>query len=252
MQQALVLQEPEQYQCRWNINLNLDAGTTGLVQIAGTSSGNVEIAGGVSATGCTITNATGDLSCSGDITGANTGTVGYWSRDDATQTLTTATDWDNITLGGLLTATGGATIAGTTNVNTSGSSDTNIGTGSYSGNLTIGNSSANISITDNNWSIAANGAASFVGVNANAGLIQGSGGLTLSGTTNINTTGSAATNIGTGTSTGTITIGRTTGTDLALNDANWNISGSWCCQLYHQLVQQLRDPVHLLPFHQRV
>lgn len=53
----------------------------------------------------------------------------------------------------------------------------------------------------------------------------GSGGITLTGTTNINTTGSGNTNIG-NTSGGTITIGATSGSNLVLQDAEWNVSGA--------------------------
>ena len=182
-------------------NLTLNAGGSGLVQIGGTSTGNVELAGGVSATGCTIYNSTGDLACTGNITGSNTGTVGYWSRDNATSTLRTATDWDNMTLGGLLTATGGATIAGTTNINTSGSSATNIGTGSYSGNLTLGNAAANVVITDANWNISGAGAANFTSIGA---ATPGTGAFTdlsSTGTTNIATGAGSATTIGNATGT---------------------------------------------------
>ena len=45
------------------------------------------------------------------------------------------------------------------------------------------------------------GAITAIGVNSGTGLIQGTGGLTITGTTNINATGTAATNIGNGTGT---------------------------------------------------
>ena len=143
-------------------NLTLNAGGSGLVQIGGTSTGNVELAGGVSATGCTIYNSTGDLACTGNITGSNTGTVGYWSRDNATSTLRTATDWDNMTLGGLLTATGGATIAGTTNINTSGSSATNIGTGAGSA-TTIGNATGTFQLISTGMNVSTAGVITLPG-----------------------------------------------------------------------------------------
>ncbi len=50
--------------------------------------------------------------------------------------------------------------------------------------------------------------------------------LTQLGATSINTSGSNATNIGTGTNAGTITIGNTSTGDLALNDAQWTITGA--------------------------
>jgi hypothetical protein len=90
-----------------------------------TSTGDVELAGGSSQdTGCTVENATGNLICTGDAPagGVLLRTTGSGMID--TQTLTTATDWDNLTLGGLLTATGGATLTGALNINTTGSSAT--------------------------------------------------------------------------------------------------------------------------------
>jgi hypothetical protein len=41
---------------------------------------DVNLAGGSTATGCTVANSTGNLTCTGNITGAATGTVGYWTR----------------------------------------------------------------------------------------------------------------------------------------------------------------------------
>lgn len=51
-------------------DLTIDAGTSGKVQIAATSTGDVELAGGSAGTGCTISNTTGNLTCSGTISGA--------------------------------------------------------------------------------------------------------------------------------------------------------------------------------------
>ncbi len=82
-------------------------------------------------------------------------------------------------------------------------------------------------LSGTNWSITgSSGAASFVGVNSGAGLLQGTGGLTVTGTTSINASGSTATNIGTGTNAGTITIGNSSTGDLALNDAQWSVTGA--------------------------
>ena len=74
---------------------------------------------------CTITDAgtTGNLTCTGNITGASTGTAGYWSRSGTT--LQPATSGDNVT-------TLGNVGVGTTapdsklTINGSGSTDTNI------------------------------------------------------------------------------------------------------------------------------
>ncbi|OGE30366.1 hypothetical protein A2631_01160 [Candidatus Daviesbacteria bacterium RIFCSPHIGHO2_01_FULL_44_29] len=96
-----------------NIALSIDAKGSGLVKIAATSTGNVELAGGSAATGCTIANSTGALTCAGDITGGSTGTSGYWTRSGTT--LSPATAGDAITTSGNLSTSGSGTlsIAGT-------------------------------------------------------------------------------------------------------------------------------------------
>ena len=50
-------------------NLTINAGTTGLVQIGATSTGNIELGGGSASTGCTLTNSTGALACSSTLSG---------------------------------------------------------------------------------------------------------------------------------------------------------------------------------------
>ncbi len=78
----------------------------------------------------------------------------------------------------------------------------------------------------NQFTVSSAGAVVGVGVNSGSGLLQGTGGLTLLGTTNVNTSGANATNIGTGTNSGTITIGNVSTGDLVLNDANWSVTGA--------------------------
>ncbi|MCX6762936.1 MAG: hypothetical protein NT093_04115, partial [Candidatus Moranbacteria bacterium] len=82
--------------------LNLEAGTTGEINIGSVSSGNVNIAaqgtgdillaGGSGFTGCTVANATGNFTCSGNITGSSSGTVGFWTRTATNLTPATAGD----------------------------------------------------------------------------------------------------------------------------------------------------------------
>ncbi|MEK7594896.1 MAG: carbohydrate binding domain-containing protein, partial [Patescibacteria group bacterium] len=48
-------------------NLNLDAATTGVINIGNTSTGNILLGGGSASTGCTVTNSTGDFACAGNI-----------------------------------------------------------------------------------------------------------------------------------------------------------------------------------------
>ncbi|MGH9856801.1 MAG: hypothetical protein ACRD4B_03055, partial [Acidobacteriota bacterium] len=83
--------------------LTINAGTTGanLVQIANTSTGNVEIAGGSGATGCTITNSNGNLACSGTISSngnsltSGSGTANQVAYFNGTSSLTSSS---NLTL----------------------------------------------------------------------------------------------------------------------------------------------------------
>jgi hypothetical protein len=87
--------------------------------------------------------------------------------------------------GNQITATDGLKITGTnvTNgINLSGTFGTNL-------------------ITSSNFSVSQAGAITGVGVNSGAGLIQGTNGLTITGTAALNTTGTATTSIGNGTGT---------------------------------------------------
>ncbi len=187
-----------------NSTLTLQNETQARNELVISSAGDFDIAGGASSTGCTITNASGNLACSGSgsFVGVNANA-------------------------GLLQGTGGLTITGATNINTSGSNATNIGTGSNTGTITIGNASGgDLVLVDPNWNISGAGAANFASVGATT---PGTGAFTTfsaTGNTSINTSGSNATSIGTGTNTGTINIGNTSGGDLVLSDPDWNISGA--------------------------
>jgi hypothetical protein len=73
-----------------NGNLTLDANGTGQVQLGGTSTGNILLAGGLGTTGCTITNSTGAFACDGSINsvaGINTGAGAGTQRIDASGNL---------------------------------------------------------------------------------------------------------------------------------------------------------------------
>lgn len=61
--------------------LNINASTTGL-NLQEDGSINVNLAGGSGATGCTVNNSTGDLTCSGTISGSSGGS--YWGRSGST------------------------------------------------------------------------------------------------------------------------------------------------------------------------
>lgn len=73
---------------------NLLAGATTALNIgAGAATAtSINLAGGSGATGCTMAGDTGNFTCSGNITGAATGTVGYWNRTGTTLSPATAND----------------------------------------------------------------------------------------------------------------------------------------------------------------
>src|SRR6185369_5770318 len=68
------------------------AATTNPLNLQGDGSVDVNIAGGAAATGCTVTNTNGTLTCTGNIIGANTGTVGYLQRSAGALAPTNITD----------------------------------------------------------------------------------------------------------------------------------------------------------------
>ena len=80
-------------------------------------------------------------------------------------------------------------------------------------------------IAGTNFSVTGAGAITAVGVNSGSGLLQGTGGLTITGITHINTSGAAATNIGTGAYTGSVAIGNALA-NVSLTDTQWSISGT--------------------------
>ena len=51
-------------------NITLNAGTTGQVQIGGTSTGDILLGGGSGSTGCTLTNSTGAYACTSTVSGS--------------------------------------------------------------------------------------------------------------------------------------------------------------------------------------
>ena len=97
---------------------------------------------------------------------------------------------------------GTSSITGTTNINTSGSAVTTIGTGG-TGAVAIGNATGNVAVTGK--LTASTGLAATTG-----GLTVSAGGAAITGTTTINTSGASTTSIGTG-GTGTTNIGNATG-----------------------------------------
>lgn len=90
--------------------------------IAGGSAGTFDIHGGSGDTGCTFQGSDGSLVCSGNITGAATGTQGYWARTGTTLSPATSNDVLSISTNA---ATGGALSLTSSAITTSGSSGLN-------------------------------------------------------------------------------------------------------------------------------
>ncbi len=88
--------------------LTIDSGNSANLQLNNSSTGDVEIAGGSAATGCTIANATGNLTCAGDVA-VNGG--------DLTTTQTTANLFTNATTLGLGAGSGTTTVNNSLSVN---------------------------------------------------------------------------------------------------------------------------------------
>lgn len=126
------------------------------------------------------------------------------------------------------TATGGATTTigrtgHTTNVdgdfdadgavrlNADEASTTDINTGTSTGKVTIGSTANTVETNAATWD-----------VNAGTATIDASGTLTVTGTTAINNSGTATTDIGTGASAGTTTIGRSGGTTTVIGTTSIN------------------------------
>ena len=116
--------------------------------------------------------------------------------------------------GGTLTLSGG-NATGASGTRNGGNVVVDAGTGATAnGSVSIGTANAS-SVT-----ISRSGITTTI-----AGLASVSEGLTVTGTTSINGSGTSNTTIG-NSSGGTITIGASSGSDLALNDAQWSVSGS--------------------------
>jgi hypothetical protein len=117
----------------------------------------------------------------------------------------------------------------TGSVDTAAAAALNLGTGTQNA-LTVGrsgasttiNGSAASAITFTNFSVSAAGAVVGVGVNSGSGLLQGTGGLTVTGAASINASGAAATNLGTGT--GNTAIGNSTGTLSLASNGGLNVT----------------------------
>ncbi|MGE5042205.1 MAG: beta strand repeat-containing protein, partial [Candidatus Levyibacteriota bacterium] len=159
----LIDTDPGQNQYTINVDnsqFTITNSTTGANALTAEANGNVDLAGGSASTGCTITDASGDLTCSGNITTTNTsGTVGFFSRNNATSTLTPATAGDSITTGGNLstTGTGAITSAGLLTASNGFTQTTGTLNISANGDSTIDAAANQLTITSANFSTTATG-----------------------------------------------------------------------------------------------
>jgi len=92
------------------------------------------------------------------------------------------------------------------------------------GAVSLGNNTGTVAIDSSDWDISTTGAMTGIGAVTMDGLLTGTLGATLSGATiNLNAGSNFATNIGTGGSTGAVSIGGNANT-IAVDSSSWDIS----------------------------
>ncbi|HSW47653.1 MAG TPA: MerR family transcriptional regulator, partial [Candidatus Saccharimonadales bacterium] len=183
-----------------NSTFTIQNETQGRNDLVINSLGDFAIAGGSGSTGCTITNSSGDLTCSGNITTTNTsGTVGFFTRNNATSTISPTTSGDNLATSGNITTSGSGAV-------------TSAGLLTASNGLTLSTGALNLTATS--------GALSLSGLSASS-ISTGANALTItSSNLNVTASGINATAIGATTpSSGAFTIFSTNGT-TTLGDQN--------------------------------
>jgi hypothetical protein len=166
-----------------------------------------------------IVSANGDA----DLNNVSTGGTLRLTSAGALQNITGLT----VTSGGA-TISGGLTATGTINLNAGALlSDTNINTGVSTGTVTIGGGTAALVINSSAFDVTSAGAVSGVTTLNMSGLATIGGGATVSGgTINLNAGGLLTnTNINTGVSTGTVTIGGGTAA-LVINSTAFDVTSS--------------------------
>lgn len=116
--------------------------------------------------------------------------------------------------------------AKTINVGTGTDVDTiNIGTGATGADvITIGGGVGTLAINTGDWDISTTGVMTGIGAITADGLMTGTAGLTITGAAvNLNASSNFAVNIGTGSSTGAISIGGNSNT-VAIDSSDWDIT----------------------------
>jgi hypothetical protein len=208
-------------------------------------------AGGGTDTVCLLTLA----NCVGTGGGVNisgTTTANFVSKFSGSSTITNSQLFDDGNFVGINTITNGgqlSVLSGAANrvgLFVQGASSGTAAIATFQGGtsntgdlLDLNTSSGNVAKFDSAGNLTAvggtfTGAVSAVGVNSGAGLLQGTGGLTVGGAAaSLNASSNFATNINTGTSTGAVTIGNSSagaislqsGSTLGVTSTNLNLSG---------------------------
>jgi len=92
------------------------------------------------------------------------------------------------------------------------------------GTVSLGDNSGTVTINSSDWDVSATGDMTGIGAITADGLLTGTAGATLSGAAiNLNNNSNFAVNVGTGTSTGAVTVGGGSNT-VAVNSSSWDIS----------------------------
>jgi hypothetical protein len=153
------------------------------------------------------------------VLGDGSGTIAINSSDWDISATGVQTGMGAITTNGLITGTLGATLTGAAvNLNASSNFAVNIGTGTTTSTVTIGGTEAQ-SVAIGNGAAAKTVALGSSNSTSTTTLLSGSGGLLL------NVSNNQPTNIGTGTSTGLVTIGGGGGT-AAISTTAWGITNA--------------------------
>ncbi|MGI9027656.1 MAG: beta strand repeat-containing protein [Candidatus Saccharimonadales bacterium] len=167
--------------------------------------GGINFAGGSGSTGCTVDGSTGNLICSGTISGS----TGYLAKDspDTSSFAVTASNYlygftnsSSAIASGVLNLDNGTNTGNTLRVTTAGNPG--------AGNALIFASNTNASPTGNLLDLQSGSIPTSKFSVSATGLLTGVGGATISGAAiNLNNNSNFATNINTGTSTGAVAIG---------------------------------------------
>jgi hypothetical protein len=184
-------------------NISINAGTTGQVQIGGTSTGDILLGGGSGSTGCTVTNASGNFACTGTVSGTQLiSTVATGTAPLTVASTTKVTNLNTDLLDGL-DSTGfvlnqtGLQSSSNFHVSGTGTADTSLVTpliqGTSGANLVINSMTTNALNLDSTTTGGIN-----IGTNANAKTIT-VGNVTGASTVNL-TSGTGSVNISAGNS----------------------------------------------------